>query len=171
MLRPQRHRAFTLIELLVVIAIIAILASLTLGAAGGISKNTARKRAQAEIHALSTALENYRVEYGDYPRATNAFSTTGSNSANILYRALVIADETYNPSGKVFFPPSKSHSASTNYTNSANSFVDPFGQPFQYKYPGDSDKSGTNTFDLFSYGGSTKTADTPANQETWVKNW
>jgi general secretion pathway protein G len=171
MLRFPKNRAFTLIELLVVIAIIAILASLILGAVGGIQKNAARKRAQAEINAVSTALESYKVEYGDYPRATNAFGTTASNSANILYRALVVADATYNPSGKVFFPPSKAQCASTNYTTAANYFVDPFGLPYQYKYPGDADKSGINAFDMFSYGGSTRTADTPANQETWVKNW
>lgn len=171
MLRHAKNRAFTLIELLVVIAIMAILAGLILGTLSGIQRKANRDRAKTEIEALSAALENYKAEYGDYPRATNAFSTTGSNNANILYRALVVADETYNPSGKVYFPVSKGMSSSTNYTNAANYFVDPFGQPYQYKYPGDTDKSGATSFDMFSYGGSTKTADTPANQETWVKNW
>jgi type II secretion system protein G len=168
---PTTNNAFTLIEILVVISIIAILASLVLGSASGINKKAARDRAKTEIGALSAALEDYRTTYGDYPGATNAYGTANSEGANILYRALVVADPTYNPQGKVFLPVSKSMSSSTNYGNSANHFVDPFGQPYQYKYPGDANKSGKDTYDLFSYGGSTKTADTPANQETWVKNW
>ena len=171
MSRNKKPNAFTLIELLVVIAIIAILAALVLNTAGFIQKKGARSRAQSEIAALSTALESYKVEYGDYPGATNAFSTTATNGANILYQALVASNATYNPSGKVFFEPYKGICANTNYSSTANSFVDPFGQPYQYKYPGDATKSGTNFFDLFSYGGSTKTADTSNNWETWVKNW
>jgi type II secretion system protein G len=172
MSRTENRSAFTLIELLVVIAIIAILAALVLNTAGFIQKKAARSRAQSEIAALSTALESYKVEYGDYPGASNAFSTTASNNANILYQALVVSNATYNPSGKVFFEPYKGICATTNYSSTANYFVDPFGQPYQYKYPGDAAKSGTNFFDLFSYGGSTKTTSTDTNHwETWVKNW
>jgi len=171
MSRTKKPAGFTLIELLVVIAIIAILAALILNTAGFIQKKGARSRAQSEISALSTALESYKVEYGDYPTASGTFGTTVSNNANILYQALVASNATYNPSGKVFFEPYKGICANTNYTSTANYFVDPFGQPYQYKYPGDTNKSGTNFFDLFSYGGSTRTADNSTNWETWVKNW
>lgn len=171
MSRNGKSGAFTLIELLVVIAIIAILAALVLNTAGFIQKKAARARAEAEIGALSAALESYKVEYGDYPGASNAFGTTATNNANILYQALVLSNTTYNPSGKVFFEPSKGNSSSTNYSSSGNYFVDPFGQPYQYRYPGSTNKSGTNFFDLWSYGGSTKTTDTSTNWETWVKNW
>ena len=166
MTRKSKPEAFTLIELLVVIAIIAILAALVLNTAGYIQKKAAKSRAEAEIGALSAALESYKVEYGDYPGATNAAGTTASNNANVLYQALVVSNATLNPAGKVFFEPSKGNSSSTNYFNSGNYFVDPFGQPYQYRYPGDANRSGTNFFDLWSYGGSTST-----NTETWVKNW
>ena len=171
MSRKGKPDGFTLIELLVVIAIIAILAALVLNTAGFIQKKAARSRAEAEIGALSAALESYKVEYGDYPTASNSFGTAVTANANVLYQALVVSNATYNPAGKVFFEPSKGNSSSTNYGSSTNYFVDPFGQPYQYRYPGDANKSGTNFFDLFSYGGSTKTTDTTNNWETWVNNW
>ena len=171
MSRKAKPAGFTLIELLVVIAIIAILAGLVLGTAGPISQQSARERAKAEIKALSAALESYKVEYGDYPIATNSPGPGAAQNANILYQALVVSNATNNPAGKVFFGPGKGNSSSTNYSNPANYFVDPFGQPYQYNYAGKVDKSGTNFFDLWSYGGSTKTGDTPENSETWIKNW
>jgi len=171
MSREAKRAGFTLIELLVVIAIIAILAGLVLGTSGPIQRQVARARAKAEIKALTAALENYKAMYGDFPIATNSFGTAVTANANTLYQALVVSNATYNPAGKVFFEPSKGNSSSTNYGSSTNYFVDPFGQPYQYRYPGDANKSGTNFFDLFSYGGSTKTTDTTNNWETWVNNW
>jgi general secretion pathway protein G len=169
MFSPKKSGAFTLIELLVVIAIIAILAALVLNTAGYIQKKAARARAEAEIGALSTALESYKVEYGDYPTASGSEGISASNNANILYQALVLSNATYNPSGKVFFEPSKGNSSTTNYTSPGNYFVDPFGQPYQYKYPGDANRSGTNFFDLWSFGG---VSGSKTNiSETWVKNW
>jgi prepilin-type N-terminal cleavage/methylation domain-containing protein len=58
---------FTLIELLVVIAIIAILASLVLSTAGFVQRKGATSRAEAEVAAISAALESYKADNGDYP--------------------------------------------------------------------------------------------------------
>jgi type II secretory pathway pseudopilin PulG len=127
--------------------------------------------ADAQISALSVALESYKIEYGDYPKATNAIGPSETANANILYQALIVSNAAYNPHGKLFFEPSKGNSSSTNFTSPANSLVDPFGRPYQYRYPGDPKKSGTNFFDLFSYGKSKNTADLPKNWETWAKNW
>jgi general secretion pathway protein G len=169
---PTPHRqGFTLIELLVVITIIAILAALILSTAGGIQKKAARDRAKAEISALSTALESYKADYGDYPIASNAPSATSSDNSIILYGALVGVNTNLNPNRKVYFEPSKSTSATTNYSTAGNYFVDPFSQPYQYRYPGSADKSGTNFFDLWSYAGSTKTAEDTNNHVFWEKNW
>lgn len=174
-----RHRkapdAFTLIELLVVIAIIAILAALVLNTAGYIQKKAARSRAETEIAALSAALESYKADNGDYPGATNAVGLTRTENANILYKALVLSDPTYNPSGKVYFEPSKSHlqSKTASFNSSSNYFVDPFGTPYQYRYPGDANKSGTNFFDLWSYAGASgsKATENATNHVFWIVNW
>src|SRR6266436_5753496 len=60
-------RAFTIIELLVVIAIIIILAGLILSTVGYVQKKGARSRAEAEIAAMSAALESYKADNGLYP--------------------------------------------------------------------------------------------------------
>src|SRR5438876_11568031 len=63
-------RAFTVIELLVVITIIIILAGLILSTVGYVQKKGARSRAEAEIAAISAALENYKADNGIYPSDT-----------------------------------------------------------------------------------------------------
>src|SRR5947207_13514494 len=72
--------AFTIIELLVVIAIIIILAGLILGTVGYVQKKGARSRAEAEIAAISAALESYKADNGIYP----ADSDTNAQKANMM---------------------------------------------------------------------------------------
>ncbi len=62
--------AFTIIELLIVMAVIIILAGLILVAAGYVREKGYRSRAEAEIAAISAAVESYRVDNGVYPRET-----------------------------------------------------------------------------------------------------
>ena len=59
--------AFTILELLVVITIIIVLAGLILATVGYVQKKGARSRAEAEIAAMSAALESYKADNGIYP--------------------------------------------------------------------------------------------------------
>src|SRR5438477_11729584 len=70
--------AFTILELLVVIAIIIALAGLILATVGYVQKKGARSRAEAEIAALSAALESYKADNGIYPQSadTNGLDPT-----------------------------------------------------------------------------------------------
>lgn len=68
---------FTLIELLAVMAIIVLLASLILATATHANYKGSLSRATSEIHALSTAIESYKVDNGAYPRAVDATGTQG----------------------------------------------------------------------------------------------
>jgi prepilin-type N-terminal cleavage/methylation domain-containing protein len=68
-------RGFTLIELLVVVTIIMILAGLMLSVFRYANVKAATDRARAEISALSLALEAYKIDNGDYPRATDSTDT------------------------------------------------------------------------------------------------
>ena len=160
---PSRQDGFTLIELLVVITVIAILAGLVLQGAGYAQKKAARSRAEAEIAALSAALESYKSDNGDYPKLTNGSSsgtaTPGTGQLYILRGALAPT------SGKVYFEFNKGMGNSTTYSTSTNQpILDPFGEGYGYMYPGSSTRSGTNFFDLWSRAGTTNT-----NQ--WIKNW
>jgi type II secretion system protein G len=143
--------AFTLIELLVVIAIIGILAGLLLNTAGYIQKKGARSRAEAEIAALSVALENYKADNGDYPQATNVNGNNAPTANNFLLESL------RPTTGKVYFEFNKS-------MLSASNVVDPFGENYGYQYPGDANRNGTNFFDLFSRCAS-------SDPLQWKANW
>lgn len=63
------RRGFSLIELLVVIGILAILISVLTPMVIH-SRHTANvTRMRADLQAISTALEQYKLDHGDYPRA------------------------------------------------------------------------------------------------------
>jgi len=72
----RSEASFTVIELLLVIAIIIILAGLILSTVGYVQKKGARSRAEAEIAAMSAALENYKADNGIYPRDSNTDALT-----------------------------------------------------------------------------------------------
>src|SRR3954447_16578633 len=74
--RVAPQRAFTLVEMLVVMAVIIVLAGLILGTSSYVQKKGARSRAEAEIAAMSAALESYKADNGIYPRGNAALSVT-----------------------------------------------------------------------------------------------
>src|SRR5204863_225649 len=84
--------AFTIIELLVVIALIIILAGLILSTVGYVQNKAARSRAEAEIAAISAALENYKADNGIYPRGNANLSNTTPYDTDKL---TALTDPTY----------------------------------------------------------------------------
>lgn len=178
-LRPEGHmsspREFlgsTSVAIILMISVVAFLAGLIFYF--GFFPNYHRERSgpELEIQALSTALESYKVEYGDYP--TN--SLPGAKGSAEIYMALAISNSHSNPRGKIFFEPFKGIASGTNFTNPGTYFVDPHGAPYEYRYdpgPKGTNHSGPGFFDLWSYGGvkGSKTNDTPGNWIYWIKNW
>lgn len=66
--RANRQRAaFTLVELLIVVTIIAVLAGLLLPVIGSAQRRAQTARTLSEIHALETAITQFRSRYGVYP--------------------------------------------------------------------------------------------------------
>jgi prepilin-type N-terminal cleavage/methylation domain-containing protein len=70
-----RSAAFTLVEMITVIAIIAILAGLILAINGLVQAKSAKARAQAEIVALSGAMDSYKTDNGGYPQDSTKTDT------------------------------------------------------------------------------------------------
>jgi len=60
---------FTLLELLTVVAIIALLTGVVIGVGRRASDSGKVARAKAELAVISSALESYKRQYGDYPQA------------------------------------------------------------------------------------------------------
>jgi prepilin-type N-terminal cleavage/methylation domain-containing protein len=65
---PFVRKAFTLAELLVVIGIIAILAALLIPGITIAYRSSQRNAQLSDFHAITSALEAYRQDFGDYPR-------------------------------------------------------------------------------------------------------
>ncbi len=78
----RASRAFTIIELFVVISIIGILAGLILATSSYVMKKGARSRTEAEIAAISVALENYKADNGTYPETANTNSLKPNTEGN-----------------------------------------------------------------------------------------
>jgi type II secretion system protein G len=64
------NSGFTLIELLVVVAIIGVLIGISMGTYSFATRKAFRNQAIADIERLSSALEEYRINYGAYPPAS-----------------------------------------------------------------------------------------------------
>lgn len=171
--------AFTLIELLIVIAIIAVLAGFIVATAGYVQKKGKRSRAEAEIAAMSAALENYRADNGAYPSdaLTNGFDVAAASIASYAGPSLKLydylsgdTDHDRIPEAKSYFPFKPNQLSPIEQTQPVTSIHDPFGNPYGYSTRKASNPSlnGHNpTFDLWSVADGT-----PGTDETkWIKNW
>jgi prepilin-type N-terminal cleavage/methylation domain-containing protein len=86
---PSSHRrgGFTLVELLAVIMIIALLAGLVTPAVMRARTSARNAAIKAEIEMLSTAIMQYKNEYGSFPPAVDSSpNSAGSVSAKHLQR-------------------------------------------------------------------------------------
>ncbi len=84
---PAATSAFTVVELLVVMSIILVLAGLILATSSYVHNKGARSRAEAEIAAMSAALENYKADNGIYPTDTSTDARSRLQSERICQAA------------------------------------------------------------------------------------
>jgi prepilin-type N-terminal cleavage/methylation domain-containing protein len=171
--------AFTLIELLIVIAIIAVLAGLILATAGYVQKKGKRSRAEAEIAAMSAALENYKSDNGAYPSdaVTNNFDVGTLSISDYQAPSLKLyeylggdTDHDRTSEAKGYFPFKPNQLSPVEQTKAVTAIRDPFGNPFGYSTMKASNPglNGHNpTFDLWSVGDGTAGTD----ESRWIKNW
>lgn len=85
--RKASHKSgFTLVELLVVIAVILILVGITVGVGKMVGDRRQVAVCRAEISAMNSALNGYRLAHGDYPWIIGKADGVGGD---VLYSALI----------------------------------------------------------------------------------
>ncbi len=136
------HRAFTLLEILVVLAIIGLLVGLTVGKFTGILDKKQNEVAGLFVNSsMKTPLVAYRIDMGGYPSTAEGL------------QALVTP------------PQNRGDNWKGPYIDASGGKlpVDPWQEPYIYRYPGVKNKDG---YDLFSKGAD-KIEGTPDDIGNW----
>jgi general secretion pathway protein G len=143
-LRAPRGRAgFTLIEIMVVVIILGLLAVLVAPRVIGKLAVAKDKTARAQIQLLGTALDNYRLDNGAYPSTQQGLEALWSKPAT--------APEPRNWSGPYLQKKVPK---------------DPWGNPYVYRSPGESNPEG---YDLVSMGADGSSGGEGENAD--IKSW
>jgi general secretion pathway protein G len=128
---------FTLVELLVVMVILVMMAGIVGPRVVGYLGSSRTKTAAVEIKNLSTSLELYFLDVGDYPTTTDGLES------------LVVA----RGQKKGWNGP---------YLSKPQLPTDPWGNPYKYESPG---KKGR--YDLYTFGRDAKPGGAGEDADTW----
>ncbi len=177
--------AFTILELLVVIGIVITLAALILGTVGYVQKKGARSRAEAEIAAMSAALESYKADNGVYPTDPTKTENVDPSASSVPQSASLYLYEQLSGDVNATLQPASGSKSYFNFkaqmlmgTKDPNgaltsvTFIrDPFGNPYGYSTMKAAGGAGgyNPTFDLWSTAGTTGSSANDVAQ--WIKNW
>jgi len=134
----RNAKGFTLLELLVVMVIIGLLASYVGPKYFSQIGKSEVKVARAQIDALGKALDQYRLDTGHYPSTEQGLGALMSKPAN--------EPKWDGPYLRKALPP------------------DPWGNPYQYKSPGEH-----GDMDLYSFGKDGQLGGTGENAD--ITNW
>lgn len=124
--RRSASQGFTLVEVLLVLVILVVIASLAVTAYGPVRKQANVKAARAQIGVFESALGLFQVNIGDYPSTDQGLEALREAPSD-----LNDPDAWAGPYLQKAVPN------------------DPWGQPYQYEYPGTHDE---NMPDIWSMG-------------------
>lgn len=148
-LRTTDLKGLTLAELVVVLAIAILLMGASVAVFGGLHDRAKRLQAEAELAVLRNSLEAFRGVYGDYPLTGDAPTLTNRELLDarmaevMLFNALLgRLDAGLRPDSRKrhldWQPLATAHAGvGVNPVGSElviNAFVDPWGNPYTYRY-------------------------------------
>ena len=139
--RPASEAGFTLVELMVVVVILGLLATVVMINVLPSQDRAMREKAKADISTLEQAVETYRLEMLTYP------TTAQGLQALVQAPAGLSRPERYRDGGYIRRLPD-----------------DPWGNPYQYAYPGERGR-----FDVYSFGADG--AKGGEGEEAEIGNW
>lgn len=125
--RPRRRRAeagFTLVEVMVVIVIIGLLATVVMINVLPSQDRAMKEKARADVAVLEQAVETFRLENLSFPTSEQGLQALVSPPPGLS------RPDRYREGGYVRRLPQ-----------------DPWGNPYQYRYPGEHGR-----FDVWSFG-------------------
>lgn len=119
--RVHNRIGFTLIELLLVLVILAVLAALVIPKFTGRSQQARDTAAKTDLSRIASAIAAFEIEAGRFPTSEEGIGALITQPAGV-----------------------------TNWTQAFSRMpMDPWGNPYQYRYPGQDNPTG---FDLYSFG-------------------
>lgn len=121
----RRRQGFTLIEVLLVLVILVVLASIAGTNYARIQRSANINAAKAQVGALETPLETYRLDMNDYPSTDEGLDALRTSPGG---------DNEDKWAGPYLQKPIPD---------------DPWGNPYQYEYPGSHDET---RYDIWSMG-------------------
>lgn len=161
-----KDSGFTLLEMLLVMSVVAALGAVIINAGSGAQQAAQRRKATAEIHAIETAVEQYRHDNGQVPQVNSTkgspFSEPNPNSPGYATASELLFEALVPLNGKAYLPNRINNSATT-----SERILDPWGKPYGYN-------SSTNivwnprfpSVSIWSTGG-----DVAGRTNRWITNW
>jgi len=142
---PARTKGFTLIEMLVTVTIIIILMGLSVGGFQFVTQKQANSQAEIQVKLLSNALEEYKLDNGNYPPAGNS---------NSLFTLLYYNGANATPQEKIYvsqLDPVTNKQGWTEGTGAGVKIIDPWGAEYIYRV-GSDPLAKNPDFDIISKG-------------------
>lgn len=168
---PSKTRlGFTLVELLIVIAMILILSAIGVGSFGFVQDRQAKEKARVQMALLSKAIEEYKMDMGEYPGTAENTAAAGDVSEE-LYTALFYEGYEFNDNPnrpdpdpdnpkatKIYIPELDPRTSKLGWVTPSPKaatpavglkIIDPWGENYRYRK---GDNAENPDFDLWSLG-------------------